>query len=58
MMSNHMAFVLASYLSAGIALSGLIAWILLDQRNQLKALRDLEARGVRRRSGFGKDGAA
>lgn len=58
MMSSHSAFVLASYLSAGIALSGLIAWILLDQRSQLKALRDLEARGVRRRSGSGKDGAS
>lgn len=57
-MSSHTVFVLASYLSAGVALTGLIAWILLDQRSQLNALRDLEARGVRRRSDANKDGAA
>ncbi|MHC1547424.1 heme exporter protein CcmD [Phyllobacterium sp. K27] len=57
-MSSHTAFVLASYLSAAIALMGLIVWIVLDQRSQLNALRDLEARGIRRRSGSGKDGAS
>ncbi|EJM99846.1 heme exporter protein CcmD [Phyllobacterium sp. YR531] len=50
-MSSHTAFVLASYLSAAIALTGLIAWIFIDQRSQRNALRELEARGVRRRSG-------
>ncbi len=55
-MNTHIGFVLASYLSAFIALSGLILWIFVDQRSQRNALRDLEARGVRRRSN--KDGAS
>lgn len=57
-MSSHTAFVLASYLSAAIALTGLIAWIFIDQRDQRNALQELEARGVRRRSAADTDGAS
>ncbi|MEP7452584.1 heme exporter protein CcmD [Phyllobacterium sp. SB3] len=57
-MSSHTAFVLASYLSAAVALTGLIGWIFFDQRSQRNALRDLEARGVRRRSAADTDGAS
>lgn len=57
-MTSHTAFVLASYLSAAIALTGLIGWVFLDQRSQRNALRDLEARGVRRRSGAGTGDAS
>jgi heme exporter protein D len=57
-MTSHIAFVLASYISAAIALAGLIGWIFLDQRSQRNALRDLEARGIRRRSGINPDSAS
>lgn len=57
-MTSHIAFVLASYLSAAVGLTGLVGWVFLDQRSQRNALRDLEARGVRRRSGAGTDGAS
>ncbi|MGH6859200.1 MAG: heme exporter protein CcmD [Phyllobacterium sp.] len=49
-MSSHAAFVVASYLAAFVALAALIGWIFIDQRIQRRALQDLEARGVRRRS--------
>jgi heme exporter protein D len=46
----HLGFVLAAYGVAAVALVGLVAAILIDQRVQKKALRDLEKRGMRRRS--------
>jgi heme exporter protein D len=49
-MMSHTAFVLASYGAAIVALTALIGWILIDQRRQNQALRELESRGVRRRS--------
>ncbi|WP_323748428.1 heme exporter protein CcmD [Phyllobacterium sp. 0TCS1.6A] len=50
MMDSHTAFVAASYAAAALALAGLVGWIVLDQRIQKRAMRDLESRGVRRRS--------
>lgn len=49
-MMGHTAFVLASYGVAIVALAALIGWVFIDQRRQRQALRELEARGVRRRS--------
>lgn len=46
----HLGFVIAAYAVSAVALVGLVAAILVDQRAQLAALRDLEARGMRRRS--------
>jgi heme exporter protein D len=46
----HAAFILAAYAAAAIVIAALIAWVLLDFRIQRRALADLEARGVTRRS--------
>ena len=46
----HAAFILTAYAAAVVVIGGLIAWVLLDHRAQLRKLADLEARGVTRRS--------
>ena len=46
----HAAFIVAAYLITALVLLGLIAWVIADRRAQARALADLEARGVRRRS--------
>jgi heme exporter protein D len=46
----HAAFIVAAYLITAIVLAGLIAWVVIDHRAQARALADLDARGVRRRS--------
>ena len=47
---NHALFVTAAYVVSALALIGLGAWILLDQRARQKEMADLEAAGVKRRS--------
>ncbi len=46
----HAAFIIASYAGAIAVVAGLIAWVALDLRAQRRALGDLEAHGVTRRS--------
>lgn len=46
----HAAFIWLSYAAVTLVVGGLIAWLLFDGRRQQRALADLEARGVRRRS--------
>ncbi len=46
----HAVFIVASYLGAAAVLAALIGWLVLDGRRQARALEELEARGVRRRS--------
>jgi heme exporter protein D len=46
----HAAFIVTAYAAAVAIIGGLIAWVLLDRRAQLRKLVDLEARGVTRRS--------
>ena len=46
----HAAFIAAAYGVAAVILLSLIAWIVLDHRAQQRALGELEARGVARRS--------
>ncbi len=46
----HAAFIWASYLVVVVVIGALIAWIVLDGRNQRRLLARLEAEGVRRRS--------
>ena len=46
----HAAFIWSSYAAVAIGLAGLLTWLFVDGRKQKKALADLEARGVRRRS--------
>jgi heme exporter protein D len=46
----HAAFIVAAYLIAALVVLGLIVWVAADRRAQARALADLDARGVRRRS--------
>ena len=46
----HAAFIIASYAAAAAVVAGLIAWVIIDFRAQRRALGDLEAHGVTRRS--------
>lgn len=46
----HTAFIVASYGAVIGILAALILWLMIDGRQQAKALTDLEARGTRRRS--------
>jgi heme exporter protein D len=47
----YASFVLGSYGVVGVVVLILIGWIALDYRRQKARLRDLEAAGVKRRSG-------
>jgi len=47
----YASFVLSSYLLAAVVVAILIGWIALDYRGQTRRLRELEQRGVVRRSG-------
>lgn len=49
-LGQHAAFIVISYVATAVVIAGLIGWLLADGRRQRKALADLEARGVRRRS--------
>jgi heme exporter protein D len=46
----HAAFIIASYATAAAVVAALIAWVIVDFRAQRRALGDLEAHGVTRRS--------
>ena len=46
----HANFILIAYGAAALILAVLIAWVALDHRAQRRALDELEARGVTRRS--------
>lgn len=49
-MTAHALYVTAAYVITAAVLAGLIAWLVLDGRAQRRAVADLEASGVRRRS--------
>lgn len=46
----HWGFIVASYAIFAAVVLGLILWVVSDHWAQKKALADLEARGIRRRS--------
>jgi len=46
----HAAFIVGAYGIAVLIVVVMIAWVALDHRRQARALADLEARGVSRRS--------
>ncbi|MEZ5844421.1 MAG: heme exporter protein CcmD [Hyphomicrobiaceae bacterium] len=52
-LGKHAVFIWASYGATTVVLAGLVAWLIADGRRLERALRDLEARGVRRRSDGG-----
>jgi heme exporter protein D len=47
----YASFILTSYLLAAVVVAVLIGWIAIDYRSQTRRLRELEQRGVVRRSG-------
>jgi heme exporter protein D len=47
----YASFILTSYLLAAAVVLALIGWIAIDYRGQTRRLRELEQRGVVRRSG-------
>lgn len=47
----HATFIVASYVVVAVVLFGIIAWLILDGRAQKRQLAEMEARGIRRRSG-------
>lgn len=47
---DHFAFIAASYAVSLLGLGLLAAWLLVDNAAQKRALEELEARGVKRRS--------
>ena len=49
-LGEHAAFIIASYAFAGIAILGLLAWIVADGAKLKRAVVKLEAGGARRRS--------
>jgi heme exporter protein D len=49
----HAAFIVSAYVIAALAVLGLVGWIILDGRLQARRLAELEARGIRRRTGSG-----
>ncbi|MER0236743.1 heme exporter protein CcmD [Fulvimarina sp. MAC8] len=58
MSGDYAGFILAAYGFSALAIIGLVLWIALDSRAQKRALADLEARGIRRRSDMKRSAAA
>jgi len=46
----HIPFIVAAYTSGIIVVGALIAWVILDYRNQRRILAELESKGIARRS--------
>jgi heme exporter protein D len=46
----YATFILGAYGTAAVIIAAMIAWVVIDHRRQARALADLEARGVTRRS--------
>lgn len=49
-MNSHALFIIGAYAVTALVVAGLILRAVVDHRIQLRALADLEARGVGRRS--------
>jgi heme exporter protein D len=46
----HAAFIVSAYAAAAIIVALLVAWVVIDRRRLGRALAELEAHGVTRRS--------
>jgi heme exporter protein D len=53
-LGQHASFIVIAYALAAVILLLLVVWIVLDYRAQQRALGELEARGMTRRSDHGK----
>ncbi|RZI38789.1 heme exporter protein CcmD [Herbaspirillum sp. HC18] len=49
----YASFIVMSYAAAALVVAILIGWVMLDYRRQTQRLRELEERGITRRSGRG-----
>ncbi len=49
-MTAHALYVTAAYGISALALAGLIAWVVLDQRARRREMTELQESGMRRRS--------
>jgi heme exporter protein CcmD len=47
---DHFWFIALAYLATVVVLGGVVAWILFDGQTLMRRLRDLDERGIRRRS--------
>jgi heme exporter protein D len=54
----HASFIWAAYALTALVIGALVTWLLVDGRRQRAALKDLDARGVRRRSVQDSNGSA
>lgn len=50
MLGPHAAFIIAAYALTALVIGGLAVWLTLAGRRHERRLKDLAARGVRRRS--------
>ena len=50
MLGPNAAFIVGAYSVALLIVAALIAWVIVDNRQQRRTLADLEARGITRRS--------
>jgi heme exporter protein D len=48
--ATHTGFIIAAYATAFGIVGGLLAWVMVDYRAQLRNIADLEKQGVTRRS--------
>lgn len=55
LLGEHAGFILGAYGGTVLVLGGLVAWIVLDGRSVRRALDEMDARGVRRRSASRED---
>lgn len=49
-LGQHATFIVTAYAIAAVVIISLIGWVIADYRRQVATLRDLEAKGLTRRS--------
>jgi heme exporter protein D len=49
-MGPHAAYIFAAYALTVATIAGLIAWLMIEGRGYERRIKDLEARGIKRRS--------
>jgi heme exporter protein D len=47
---DHFWFIAGSYVTSALVLVGIVAWVVTDGRTVARRLRELDERGIRRRS--------
>jgi heme exporter protein D len=54
----HAGFIVIAYATAIVIVAGLIVWVMLDRRHLTRAVDELEAKGITRRSERTRDVAS